>query len=371
MRFITLIILSIVIIINKISLAEDLKCEYLSHYSHYYCKVLNILEADTSASNAIGSHKSGKGNLDVDVLFISTESSTKYVPSTTCIVFKNLNKFGISGRFLEGLTPEVFSECKKVDGIKISHLKLKEIDESLLSEVPNLETISITFTNIEILPKKLFKNNQKLTQINLSYNKFKAISTEFPVSVSLLSLQGNTCIDDIYVKEMSTKNLIINFIKKVYNKCKNETFENFTIEQVKTQLLGEKIEKNKDEILDYDEYFQTSKIFTQNKNEMNIQEVKTEKENVQKSIENLSKMIEKLKVSLILKNNLSGIILSNLTEEFKIINIKLDENSYDNQKISNDFNHKLNHENRLTLALFCFQIALAIVLVFLIYMRKF
>jgi hypothetical protein len=135
--------------------------------------------------------------------------------------------------------------------------------------------------------------------------------------------------------------------------------------------MGKRINKNNDDILNFDEYFQTFELSFQDENEMSLQEIKIEKENLVKLIQNLTKMIEELSNFSRLKNQLSAKITSNLTEELKIMNNSLDENRSKNQKIINDLKLELYSGRRLVIALFCFQIAYAIVLVFLIYFRKF
>lgn len=364
------IILSIIILIAKASQGEEIKCEYLNHYFNYYCKVLNILEIDTTASTAVGTHNYGKGISDVNVLFVSSQSTTKLVPSNSCNVFKNLKKFDISGRFVDNLKPDVFSGCSKVDGIKIYLPKLTEINEDLLTEVPNLTSISLTFTNIEILPRNLFKNNQKLTQINLSYNKFKAISTEFPVSVNMLSLQGNTCIDDIYMKELSTTNPLINFVKKIYNKCKNGTLEEVTLDQVKAKLMKERIDANMEKIMDLIEYFQLSTMLTAFNFEMELEENESIKQIQLKVMQNFTKSLKDFSDSAKLQIDLAQNVATKLKDEYKSMGTKVIESTLEIQKINDELSAEINLQYRLVIALLCFQIAFAPAIVFLVYMRK-
>ncbi|XP_070507953.1 SLIT and NTRK-like protein 4 [Chironomus tepperi] len=324
---------------------------------------------ETIATNAVGTHIYGKGISDVDVLLVSTQSFTKFLPTKSCNVFKNLKKFEISGRFVKKLDQNVFSRCSKVNEIRISHTKLTEIDENLFFEVPNLTIISITFTNIEILQKNLFKNNQKLSQINLSFNKFKAISTEIPISVTKLLLQGNTCIDDIYVKEMSMINPIINFVKEIYNKCKNGTFDNIAIEQVKGEQIMKRIDDNKDRTLEIEEYVEYFEWFFQD-DIKDIIDNETKKEFVIK-LQNLTKTVKNFHDLINQQSDLNREMISKFTEEIQIISEKIDQNMFENQKINNNLNSKLSRENGRIITMFCFQIASTIAIMVLIYMRKY
>lgn len=147
----------------------------------------------------------------------------EYVPDVTSAVskFRNVNKFdagwvGIKGISRRDLTPmkdfiwisfwgnkieevpsNAFADLSKLDKIILGDNKLKKLHPDTFSRNPKLRELWLQSNQLEVLPRGLFRNNIELSLIYADNNKITSIKIDFLAlpKFSLITLQGNTCID--------------------------------------------------------------------------------------------------------------------------------------------------------------------------------
>lgn len=217
-----LLVVPLIFLIFNNSLAEELKCELSFHFDGYNCDMENDFQTKKEVTSVHGLPMYGNGFADVEVFYQNDRNPSKYLPTKICSEMRNVNKFAVHGKKLVEIKKELFDGCTNLKTVAIRYITLKTIDEDLLTLVQNLQVFDLTESKVETLPAKLFeKNMNTLKNVDLKFNRLKVIKTEFPATLTSLSLVGNDCSDEQYTKtfEQSKFN---EFIQKMMIDCGQE-----------------------------------------------------------------------------------------------------------------------------------------------------
>lgn len=355
------------IIINYSS-SEQLECDYIKHSDGYNCEMKSVFEENKEISSVFGEHKFGKNNTDVEVFFITDSSKTKYVPTKICGVLTNLTKFDIYGTSLVELSKYIFEECNDLKKIVIKYIKLKTLNEDLFQPVENLESFVLGFTHVEILPQKLFEKNQKLKFLDLSFNKLKQITTEFPNTLTMLSLMNNECIDGHYdSRSLGGTTSIDKLIRDTYKKCAPNrtliTTNETSYDAIRINILEEQINDNEKKLNAMETEVENLEVKMTNKIDENLKIIKAFKSDMNDKINDNKKEITELeKISKDQSEKFSK--LSNqLQIDSRNIKLRLEKNE-DLKKMSGDLRAEINRNENLLVTLFCFQLVMIAAAVF-------
>lgn len=356
-------------IITNYSSGEQLQCDYIKHSDGYNCEMKSVFEENKEISSVFGEHKFGKNNTDVEVFFITDSSKTKYVPTKICCVLTNLTKFDIYGTSLVELSKDIFEQCDDLKRIVIKYIKLKTLSEDLLQRVENLESFVLGFTHVEVLPQKLFEKNQKLKFLDLSFNKLKQVTTEFPNTLTMLSLMNNDCIDGHYdSRSLSGTTTIDKLIKDTYKKCApnrtkliptNET----SYDAIRINILEEQINDNEKKINALETQVENLEVKMTNKIDENLRTIKAFKSDMNDKLNDNKKEITELEKFSKDQNEKFSKLTNQLQIDSRNIKLRL-ENNEDHKKMVGDLRAEINRNENLLVTLFCFQLMMITAAVF-------
>ncbi|CAG9797069.1 unnamed protein product [Chironomus riparius] len=364
--FVNLIFL-LCIIINYSS-GEQLQCDYIKHSDGYNCEMRSVFEENKEITSVIGEHKFGKNDTDVEVFFITDSSKTKFVPTKVCGVLTKLTKFDIYGTTISELKKEIFEDCTDLKKIVIKYVKLKTLEEDLFTKVDNLESFVLGFTHVEILPQKLFANNQKLKFLDLSFNKLKQITTEFPNTLTMLSLMNNDCIDGHYdSRSLSGSTTIDKLVKDTYRKCApNKTSINSnetSYEAIRASIIEDQISENENKLNALEADIENLEVKMTNKIEENLRTLKAFKSDTSDKIDNIKKEITGFEKTSKDQSEKFMTSKNKLDKDLSNINLKLEKNE-DLKRMSGDLRAEINRNENLLVTLFCFQLVMIAAAIF-------
>jgi len=353
--------------ITNYSSGEQLECDYIKHSDGYNCEMKSIFEENKEISSVTGEHKFGKNNADVEVFFVTDSSKTKYIPTKICGVLTNLTKFDIYGTSLVELKKEAFEGCIGLKRIVIKYVKLKTLDEDLFTTVGDLESIVLGFTHVEILPQKLFEKNQKLKFIDLSFNKLKEITTEFPNSPTMLSLMNNDCIDGHYdSRSLSSTTTLNKLIRDTYKNCKSNitiTTNGTSYDNFKLSLMEEQINDNEKKLNALEADLENLEVKMTGKIDQNLETLKAFKSDTNEKIDNIKKDITGLEKTSKDQSEKFMSVTNQLQTESRDIRMRLEKNE-DLKKMSGNLRAEINRNENLLVTLFCFQLVMIAAAVF-------
>lgn len=267
-------------------------CNFVQHFDGYNCDMVSRFTEPSVIPEAViaGSHKFGKGNSDVKVFFVNSNSPTKYLPSKICTFFRHLNKIDIFGRSIVEIKSNVFEGCIQTTRVVIRHVTFKTFESNLLSDLINLEVFNVESTLIETIPSHFFQFNKKLLEINMPGNKLKTFLAEIPKTVTSLIFSNNDCIDTF---SMHNNTQVV--IEEISKKCDgNSTLMPLDIEtptQQRIQILENKV-------IEYSEKFNDAESEFENKYEATSSNVTA----LKKELITASENIEALKKGELSKN---------------------------------------------------------------------
>lgn len=353
-------ILKIFLIFLQLNLhfCEKIECEFMENpfTLRYVCYMTNIFTELVEGTSVVGVEKHVDGFSNANVTQLSTHlfninpPSPKYYPIKMCNLLSSLTHIYVSS--FEVVTREVFTNCQKLKVIFIMGNELKKIDEDLFTDAITVEEITFFVTNLEFLPKNLFKNNPALTSVNLRGNhELKVIESEFPKNLTVLSVIGNGCIDEHYNSTEPSSTPLNQVIKKIEKNCKNSTkseiqpvIENNNefridilttrtrwVQEYELKIYNEVYEKFKDINEDLNTFIKLRIQLMQG----NIKEIhKNVNGEIRKKIQNITENFEKYQeiieeiseINREMEANVDEMI--NLSEENKEILLKIDENEY-------------------------------------------
>jgi DNA repair exonuclease SbcCD ATPase subunit len=328
----------------------------------------SVFEENKEITSVIGEHKFGKNDTDVEVFFITDSSRTKYVPTKVCGVLSKLTKFDIYGTSLIELKKDIFDECADLKKIVIKYIKLKTLDEDLFTQVENLESFVLGFTHVEVLPQKLFANNQKLKFLDLSFNKLKQITTEFPNTLTMLSLMNNDCIDGHYdSRSLSGTTTMEKLVKDTYKKCApNKTTVNTnetSYEAIKASIIEEQINENEKKLNTLETEIENLEAKMTNKIDENLRTLKAFKSDANDKIENIKKEITGLEKTSKDQSEKFMASTNQLQTDSRNIKLRLEKNE-DLKRMSGDLRAEINRNENLLVTLFCFQLVMIAAAIF-------
>ncbi|KAG5675453.1 hypothetical protein PVAND_005357 [Polypedilum vanderplanki] len=363
-------------LIVKSAIAEQMTCEFVKHTDGYNCEVKTVFDVQKEVTSIDGDHRFGKGNSDVEVLFINDLNKSKYVPTNVCSYFPNLYKVDIYGSSLVELRKDIFEGCSNLTKVVIKYVKFKTLNADLFTEIKNLTHVVVSFTTIEELPAKLFeKNMDTLKYVDLSFNMLKVINTELPTNLTLLSLMNNECIDEYFDQRSTTRaNSLTDILKEVKNKCGTENQGipmELTYSEVEFRKLKEEIDKNNQKIKTLETNLQEAdaqlgmKIVTQNIITRAMKsDIETNKQEMKNSIDTFRNEINR-------KQEDFSKLISKQIEEIRQLKVKLESN--DELKNKNDkLKSDINQNKNFIITGFVLQfIIVALIIGFVIVYRKF
>jgi Leucine-rich repeat (LRR) protein len=349
------------IVISHYSSAELLTCDYIRHSDGYNCEVKSSYSERKEITAVNGSHKYGKGDSDVEVLYITDSNSMAYIPTNICQHFTNLIKFDIYGSQIKELNGNIFKGCDKIKKVVMKYAKVKTIEENFLAELKALSSLTMTFTSIEVIPKSFFANNPQLSNLEMSYNKFKIFAADFPDNITSVSMVNNECIDAQFDSRSPRSMSLADFRKKLYLNCidasattPRPTDDNdlkFTEIENKISKLETKLKSLETELED------------------DVNEVKTKQEFSQirmKTLELTSSNQDGALKSHIEKYTKS---ISELTDKIRLANIKLDETKNFESENSKT-RAELNKNGNILIGLFVVQlITIAFIIFSVVYLK--
>lgn len=196
--------IAILLISFQTTTAVLLGCKFEMNLYDYSCRMTSTFtESNQPVTVVGGSHASWKRNSQVVLLNVPADSTTSYLPTNLCSRF-SLTKFDVNSKALVEISRSVFTGCTKVERIKIANSQIAWLPEDTFYDLSNLVYLEMVGNKLEILQKNMFPWYIKLKQINLDQNQLAIINTNFPTTLTLLSLKGNVCIDKSFPGEVST-----------------------------------------------------------------------------------------------------------------------------------------------------------------------
>jgi hypothetical protein len=198
----------------------------------YNCRMITKFDKKTSISGIIGNRNPFSQNVRndsmVDVLYISSFSGTRFIPTNVCKYFDNLKKFDICGEMIEEIQSDIFDGCKNITEVLIKSSRIKSIDSNFVSSLTSLQVFTMENTKVEFIHQDFFKNNLNLKKLNLDRNQLKVIDVDFDLLPALeaLSVLANPCISSAYSKNDPRSPTLIGVIIEIGNKCNNNTNPN-------------------------------------------------------------------------------------------------------------------------------------------------
>ncbi|XP_070495203.1 uncharacterized protein MCAP_0864-like [Chironomus tepperi] len=347
---------------------EQLECDYIKHSDGYNCEMKSVYEENKEITSVIGEHKFGKNDTDVEVFFITDSSKTKYVPTKICGVLRNITKFDIYGTSLVEIKQDVFGECFDLKKIVIKYIKLKTLEEDLFEQVENLENFVLGFTHVEVLPQKLFAKNQKLKFLDLSFNKLKQITTEFPSTLTMLSLMNNECIDGHYdSRSLSSTTTMNKLIMDTYKKCRpNGTVNNtnFTsYDTIRINIVEEQINDNEKKLSALETIIENLEVKLTNKIDENLRTLKAFKLDTTDTIDKIKKEVTGLEKASKDHSEKFLKVTNQLQSDSRDIKLKLEKNN-ELKKMSAELREEINRNENLLVTLFCFQLVMIAAAIF-------
>ncbi|KAL7014878.1 hypothetical protein ACKWTF_016167 [Chironomus riparius] len=344
--------------------AEKLKCKYFGIYQNYMCEMSNVFNSTKEITSVAGEHINGKGIPDVKAFYVKRESLTKYVPTKVCSSLYNINIMNINGYFLVEINKNIFFGCPKLNHISIENIDLKELDEDLLAEAPSIEKFSLSYTKVEVLKKNFFKNNQKLKWVVMRTNNFKIIETEFPPTITYLSITNNLCVNGHYISIMTDAMTLSAFAQKVYDKCSNRTNETETkfmsYDAIKSRIIDEQAKDHRDKIMTLFEEFQTIN-FKLNWNKLSSLQNSyiQDRINITNELRSTLNRLDKLQASA--KNQMEIVmrVTSLIEKDSNVLEDELEKKSFELQDINIELLSKVINIYVVIILLMCLQFLMA------------
>ena len=350
------------LLLTRSSFAEELKCVYFGIFQNYMCEMSNVFNETQEITSVSGEHAYGKGVSDVNAFYVKRESLTKYIPTKVCNFLVNLKIMNINGYALVNLKKQVFAGCQKLEQISLENIDFKELDEDLLSEAPAIERFLLAYSKVEVLKKNFFKNNQKLTLVALRSNNLKIIETEFPSTITHLSVTNNLCVNGAYSEDITLNLTLSTFTQKIYDKCSNKTYDDESVmlsyETIKMRIFDEQTRDNRDKIMSLRENFQT----TSNKMSLKIMfdhERNYEKYQIMSDFRSVQNQIDKFQLSFKYQQQSVMRTSNKLETDAKYLESELERRSKELEEINIDLFSKVHNIYVVIIFLMCIQVLMA------------
>lgn len=231
----------------------------------YNCKAENLkVENETVAvTNVVGAHLHGKGNENVEVLYIPSTNCIRNLPAGISKFFANLKKIQVSeGSFkyisrndfsglnlikkieirntlLSTIPQDTFNDMEKLETLILSDNNIKKLELGTFAKLSSLRKVSLDGNLLENVPAKLFENNSRVGEIHLSHNRLSVIDPHtFSHLKDLYSiaLDNNFCISKSFPNDCSLTELLV----EISSKCTSgaELVESSVIVEMRHELLA-------------------------------------------------------------------------------------------------------------------------------------
>lgn len=218
-------------LILKSSFSVKINCYYYNVYDGpYRCLMNDLFNNPIEATSVSKNHVENKSSSDVKSFFVPYNTpGTEYYPFLMCSKFVNLEEMNLRSASAVELKSNVFVGCEKLREIHIVYLKLDELDENLLKDIPTLEIFEIFGTRIKILQKDFFKYNQALKEVFIDSNYLRTIEVDFPTNLRILLLKDNHCPSNyptfrVFVHDDPTSTPLEKLINDVKRLCTRKNF---------------------------------------------------------------------------------------------------------------------------------------------------
>jgi Leucine-rich repeat (LRR) protein len=255
--------------------------------------------------------------------------------------------------------------------IIIMYTSVVQFDENIFNDLINITKAVIIENQLTALPRNIFKNNQNLKYLDLSYNKLQTIPTVFPTNLMSLKLFNNVCIDMSF---NSTE-----YFDTIREKCWNDTtstgnvnaLEKFNELQESIILNSEKISQLEGSLSNVKNSMQ-SDISTSAK----VKQLDLSLKGTVELVSNQAKRIDDLEEKKKLITNIVSEITENISQIQKSVSEHVDDDRVDKQLTQLAFKEEELESNQSVLkkciiALFVIVILLILVFVTVLVIFKF
>ena len=201
----------------------------------------------------------------------------------------------------------------------------------------------------------------------MSFNKLKQVTTEFPSTLTMLSLMNNECIDGHYdSRSLSGTTSMDKLIKDTYKKClpnKTSITNETSPDLVRFILLQEQINDNEKKLNSLETDIENLEVKMTNKIDENLRTLKAFKSDANDKIENIKKDITGLEKTSKDQSEKFMSSTNQLQTDSRNIKLRLEKNE-DLKKMSEDLRAEINRNENLLVTLFCFQLVMIAAAIF-------
>lgn len=247
----SLVTVALLLLKLKISVAIQLNCAIIKEFDGLSCKMLSSFNGkDQIVTSSSGNFGYGKSSANVNVLWITADSLTSYLPIKTCSHFTSLSKIDVESKRLKEISRDVFRECSKVRNVYIFNSMISYLPEDVFDDLNNLVYLDMHNNKLLSLPMYLFLFNPKLKEVNFNNNMLAIIDTYLPSYLTLISFKDNICTDKKFPGDYQN---VAAFKEHLQTSCslasmklhKNETESKMTAYQSEITSNSEKISQLK------------------------------------------------------------------------------------------------------------------------------
>ncbi|XP_037040377.1 protein artichoke-like [Bradysia coprophila] len=216
--------------VSEATIKINLHCTYQWNSDGIYgCWLLdlNIRKPNFLANSVTGSHKREQKDRDVErIAFVG--GVMHFLPDNVGRMFKNLKYLSVEKtRSVSIDTKRIcrsnFQNLEHLEGIRLLHNVIEELDEDSLWDLPNLRSIELNNNMLKLLHASTFSRNSKLTKVFVYSNVLKALPPTLFENNSLLEVivfSGNsieTIADGIFDANINLKivSLAVNRLESV------------------------------------------------------------------------------------------------------------------------------------------------------------
>lgn len=200
------VVLSIFFLLTPSAFGAKFSCQF-KDFKGYNCETNDIFETDREITAVNGIHLKGFNHTQVTSFEIPNSSDTNYIPNKVCDHFESITEFNVFGRKVIEISHQAFEGCDGITSLVISGTKIQVIPENLLEHLLRLENLNLNENRIKSLPLNLLANSQILTTLEAKNNEIAVIEFEFDVSMTLVDLEGNICIQSKATSGEEIRNL--------------------------------------------------------------------------------------------------------------------------------------------------------------------
>lgn len=229
-----------------------LKCvNYVSLINKKYsCRVIDFEDepgTETVITDVVGKDVEGWNHGDIQQLFINNQSMS-YIPNGLSDYFPQLLKMTLWNSKLDNIQEKNFQGLTNLVALFLSHNLISSINETVFNPLRNLEVLVLSYNQIsklnskifqglpylkiielksnrlEVIEVNLFEHNPNLQEIELSFNNIKLFDPQMLLTLEsfrMINLQGNQCIDQLFMLNFNYKS-VVEISKEISFNCSSE-----------------------------------------------------------------------------------------------------------------------------------------------------